>query len=183
MFTGHFWPLFTQCCQEPGIQVCHWNCELPFNLRLILRNTKTKLLAAQQASSRQVVHPSIPGMANGLWTSALRLSQSRSDLYRLRAFRFHAHTRTLFNLQPQHFNSHLNMVLFYNHNYIQNSQMKHSRKKLPKNRSTTVFRVNLLSSSCSSHCPSQSRPDFHRPLTFADCIFQAHNVFHILSEV
>ena len=101
MFTGHFWPLFTQCCQEPGIQVFYWNFELPFNLRLILRNTKTKLLAAQQASSRQVVHPSIPGMANGLWTSALRLSQSRSDLYRLRAFRFHAHTRTLFNLEPQ----------------------------------------------------------------------------------
>ena len=34
---------------------------------------------------------SIPGMANGLWMSALRLSQSRSDLYRLRAFRLRMH--------------------------------------------------------------------------------------------
>ena len=37
-------------------------------------------------------------MANGLWTSALRLSQSRSDLYRLRAFRLHAHTHAHFSI-------------------------------------------------------------------------------------
>ena len=106
---------------------------------------------------------SIPGMANGLWMSALRLSQSRSDLYRLRAFRLRMHfqsprSKSFKSSQSRSLNQTKWVPLASYESYVSNFPI-----------SSEIISKNLLRPKC---VRSQSQPDFHGSCAFPVCTFK-----------